>query len=284
MKPDPYVGRETPAVLTRTEPVYPPAARDAAVEGTVSVLAYVGADGRVRGMEIAESIPPLDAAALASSRGWTFHPPRPKGAPVPMQVTIPVTFRLDHAAEKAARHRHVPIADWDVPRAGLYFVHRGDARDSTGEAVYLHHRSSDSLWIECRDHWTSTGVVTGRTYRGAIAWEPNAADSLHRSARGTLTARLLSEGGFEVRSDYGAGGPPPLADSWKPGGGTLSDQPSFLYSWTEEWPSNVRHPLWQPGRDPDARQEEPPVWPPLRSKPDASIQPATPARADSTGR
>jgi len=281
-------------VLTRTAPVYPPEARAAGVEGTVTVVAHIDSDGRVRGTEVKESVPLLDQAALDCVSHWTFRTPLFDGQPSEMEAIVPVRFRMEGGAARVARRAaHGRTAgDWDVPLPGYYSLADGGAY---GAGLELHHRCRDSVWIECPKHWTSTGVFTDSTYRGTISWSPDAGnslrsgtltvdagDSLHRGARGTLTVTLLPSGNLKLSSDYGPHGPPPVCATYEPCMEALRDGPSF--SWSVPPPTSIRHPVWPPPDDPTARQEEHPIWPPTRSKPNADILPAAPARTDSTER
>ena len=63
-------------------PIYPAAAIEAHVQGTVQVRTLVGKDGSVRKVRIARSIPMLNEAALDAVRHWQFEPARWKGEPV----------------------------------------------------------------------------------------------------------------------------------------------------------------------------------------------------------
>jgi len=83
-----------PRLLRMVEPVYPPEAFAKKVEGVVSVEILVDADGRVARMRITQSVPLLDAAALAAVRQWVFSPAMKDGRPVPTLATAPVTFRI----------------------------------------------------------------------------------------------------------------------------------------------------------------------------------------------
>jgi protein TonB len=61
--------------------------------GTVTVLALVDRDGRVRDTKVAKSIPALDSLAMETVRQWTFKPGRSKGKPVETWVSVPVVFK-----------------------------------------------------------------------------------------------------------------------------------------------------------------------------------------------
>ena len=85
---------QEPQILVGPQPVYPPFAREAQVEGLVVVRARVGRDGRVEEVGIVRSIPLLDASAIEAVGRWTFHPARVEGRPVAVWILIPFRFRL----------------------------------------------------------------------------------------------------------------------------------------------------------------------------------------------
>lgn len=85
---------ESPGALTKVAPEYPDAAREANIEGTVVVQALIGRDGLVKETKVVNSVPELDASAVAAVEQWTFTPAKNKGEPVAVWVAIPVQFTL----------------------------------------------------------------------------------------------------------------------------------------------------------------------------------------------
>jgi protein TonB len=86
---------ELPEAIVQVAPVYPDAAREAGVEGTVLVRALVCRSGRVLDVTIMRSIPMLDAAAVDAVRQWVFKPALAQGEAVAVWVAVPVRFTLD---------------------------------------------------------------------------------------------------------------------------------------------------------------------------------------------
>lgn len=83
-----------PTVATRTLPVYPELARQAGLEGRVTVRVRVGRDGRVKEASVVRSDNgAFDDSALAAARQWTFTPGIQAGQPVEVWMTIPIRFR-----------------------------------------------------------------------------------------------------------------------------------------------------------------------------------------------
>jgi protein TonB len=83
-----------PRVLVQTRPIYPRAAVDEKLEGTVMVELLINELGRVAHAEIRASLPDLDQAALACVRDWQFDPARRNGRPVACVALAPVGFRF----------------------------------------------------------------------------------------------------------------------------------------------------------------------------------------------
>ena len=74
--------------------VYPAAAIEAQVQGVVIIECTVGTDGSVTDTNIVQSIPLLDHAAVESVRQWSYTPTLLNGEPVPVIVTVTVSFTL----------------------------------------------------------------------------------------------------------------------------------------------------------------------------------------------
>ena len=76
------------------QPVYPAEAQAAKVQGIVIMEATIGADGRVTDAKVLRSVPLLDQAAVDAVRQWEYTPTLLNGAPVPVIMTVTVTFNL----------------------------------------------------------------------------------------------------------------------------------------------------------------------------------------------
>ena len=87
-------GAVTPELIHRAEPVYPPSAVAARVEGTVIVEATVDERGNVREVRVLRSIAPLDQAAIEAVMQWRYSPLHVNDQPVQFILTVHVSFRL----------------------------------------------------------------------------------------------------------------------------------------------------------------------------------------------
>ena len=84
-----------PEPRLKVDPKYIRAAVDERVEGTVTLYAVIQRDGRVRDIEVVESLDDrLDGSAMAALAQWKFHPATKLGVPVEVDVLIDIPFRL----------------------------------------------------------------------------------------------------------------------------------------------------------------------------------------------
>jgi TonB family protein len=82
-----------PALLTRVEAVYPPEARSARREATVSLELVVAADGTVADARVVTPAGHgFDEAAVAAARAFTFAPARRNGVPIRSSVQLAYEF------------------------------------------------------------------------------------------------------------------------------------------------------------------------------------------------
>ena len=83
-----------PQKIKHVAPDYPALARAARREGIVILEAVIGEDGKVRSLRVLRSIDLLDQAALDAVRQWQFTPTLLNGEPVPVVMTVTVSFVL----------------------------------------------------------------------------------------------------------------------------------------------------------------------------------------------
>ena len=84
-----------PEPRLKVDPKYIRAAVDERVEGTVTLYAVIQRDGKVRDIEVVESLDDrLDDSAMAALAQWEFHPATKLGIPVEVDVLIDIPFRL----------------------------------------------------------------------------------------------------------------------------------------------------------------------------------------------
>ncbi len=81
-------------LLNRVEPIYPPLAKAARVQGTVEFTATIGPDGRVQSVQLVRGHPLLVNAAKEALLQWTYRPTLLNGNPVMVVTEISVPFTL----------------------------------------------------------------------------------------------------------------------------------------------------------------------------------------------
>jgi TonB family protein len=90
-------GVTTPTLVREVKPQYTSDAMRAKVQGTVLVQCVVRPDGSVGDVQVLRSLDPtfgLDQEAIKAARQWRFRPGTRLGEPVPVQITIELTFTL----------------------------------------------------------------------------------------------------------------------------------------------------------------------------------------------
>ena len=94
-QPLPVGGKiKEPAKLRHVAPIYPTIAQQARIEGIVIIEAIIGVDGRVKEARVLRSKPLLEQAALDAVMQWLFTPTLLNGVPVPVKMTVTVSFQL----------------------------------------------------------------------------------------------------------------------------------------------------------------------------------------------
>jgi TonB family protein len=87
-------GITPPRRIVNVDPVYPPDARDARVQGVVILEVLIGTDGKVEQAKVLRSIPMLDQAAIDAVRQWEFTPTLLNGEAKKVIMTVTVNFTL----------------------------------------------------------------------------------------------------------------------------------------------------------------------------------------------
>ncbi len=107
-----FVAYDTPPEIVggmeslRNNITYPQIAKDAGVEGTVIVQAFISKEGNVEEVRIVEGIPRtgLDEAAVEAISNTRFHPALQGDTPVGVWYSIPITFRLKSTSHNLNIH------------------------------------------------------------------------------------------------------------------------------------------------------------------------------------
>ena len=82
-------------ILRKVTPVYPLAAVQQRVQGSVWFSVLIGKDGRVEGLRVIRGHPLLLASAREAARQWVFQPVAVRGNPVRVLTRILIQFSLE---------------------------------------------------------------------------------------------------------------------------------------------------------------------------------------------
>ena len=89
---------QSPKLLHRVEPLYPPIAISARMQGLVILETLVDLDGNVEGVKVLRSAGSvLDREALAAVRQWRYAPLILNGRPLRFLVTVILSFSVEGA-------------------------------------------------------------------------------------------------------------------------------------------------------------------------------------------
>ena len=81
-------------VIKKVEPVYPPIAKTARVQGTVILAAVIGKDGTIQNLHVVSGHPLLTGAAMDAVKQWKYRPYILNGDPVEVDTQVEVHFTL----------------------------------------------------------------------------------------------------------------------------------------------------------------------------------------------
>jgi TonB family protein len=82
-------------LVVNVNPVYPPLAKQARIQGTVKFNVVIGKDGRIENLTLVSGHPLLVTAAQTAMQQWVYRPTLLNGQPVPVVTTAQVMFTLN---------------------------------------------------------------------------------------------------------------------------------------------------------------------------------------------
>jgi protein TonB len=85
---------QSAALVNKVTPAYPPLAKAARIQGTVSFNALIGTDGAIKDLTLISGHPLLIPAATEAVKQWVYKPTLLNGQPVEVQTQIDVSFTL----------------------------------------------------------------------------------------------------------------------------------------------------------------------------------------------
>lgn len=90
-----------PKILHKVNPVYPPAAKRAGVEGLVTLSITINEQGEVWDAQVTRGDDLLRASAVTAVKKWRFSPTLINGLAVPVMADVEITFSLSEPKKSA---------------------------------------------------------------------------------------------------------------------------------------------------------------------------------------
>jgi TonB family protein len=81
-------------IVTKVQPVYPPSAREARIQGRVTLKAQISETGDVTSLELISGHPMLAPAAIDAVKQWKYRPYLLNGTAVAVETQVTVNFTL----------------------------------------------------------------------------------------------------------------------------------------------------------------------------------------------
>ncbi|HEX6737486.1 MAG TPA: TonB family protein [Vicinamibacteria bacterium] len=169
-----------PRRLKFVAPEYPPQAVVQGLRGIVILELVIDTKGKVTSVEVVRSVPPFDEPAVAAVRQWEYEVTRVDGKPVPVRLTLPITFAVK--MPEIARDPGIPelIRGVGPPFPAGAGAHGGATVkadvviDDDGNVVEAHITSGDSPWAEAMIQAVRTWRFSAPGGDGNLAMEAQA--------------------------------------------------------------------------------------------------------------
>jgi periplasmic protein TonB len=87
-------GVQSGLLVRKVQPVYPPLARQARIQGTVVLQAQISKAGDIENLQLVSGHPMLAPAAIEAVKQWKYKPYLLNGEPVEVETTVQVNFSL----------------------------------------------------------------------------------------------------------------------------------------------------------------------------------------------
>jgi periplasmic protein TonB len=87
-------GVSTGLLIKKTQPNYPPLARQARIQGTVVLQAEISKNGDIQNLRLISGHPMLAPAAIEAVKQWKYKPYLLNGEPVEVETQVQVNFTL----------------------------------------------------------------------------------------------------------------------------------------------------------------------------------------------
>jgi len=105
---------DEPRKTVHVDPIYPPDAIKAGIQGVVILEATIATDGTVKQAKVLRPFPPLTESAVEAVMKWKYTPTLLNGVPVEVLMTVAVSFSLKGTAPAAGAGIAGPLVERPV--------------------------------------------------------------------------------------------------------------------------------------------------------------------------
>jgi TonB family protein len=134
-------------ISQKIDPVYPPIAAAAHIEGDVEISLLIDANGDVASEKVLSGPAMLQQAALDAVKKWHFTPFTTTDAAVPVTTTITIPFHLEHHGPQPAAEQEKAAQAWfplsDKCRSSLRGQDAQDALEKCKQALDMSLKAGD---------------------------------------------------------------------------------------------------------------------------------------------
>jgi len=134
-------------LLQHEEPLYPPIAKAARVQGDVVIDLVVSVTGQVLSEKVVSGPPMLRQAALDSVKNWRFRPFQVNDVSTQAAITLTIPFHIDKPGDGQTAEQEKAVQAWfplsDKCRGALKAQNVQDAIDRCKEALDMSYKAGD---------------------------------------------------------------------------------------------------------------------------------------------
>jgi TonB family protein len=172
-------------LMQHSEPLYPPIAQAARVQGNVEIAIVIDATGKVTSEKVVSGPPMLRQSALDAVKEWQFKPFENNGAVIQTSTTLTIPFHLEKRAQEPSVEQAKAAQAWfplsDKCRSSLKAQNTQDSLDYCKQALDMSIKagdltSSDQLAMLESHQAYGHALLTAGKFQEALAEEDKAID------------------------------------------------------------------------------------------------------------
>jgi TonB family protein len=181
-------------LMAHSEPVYPPIAKAARVQGKVEIAVTIGANGQITSENVVSGPAMLQQAALDAVRKWTFTPFLLNGVAVPVNAKLAIPFQIDKPGEGPTREQQDAAQAWfpvsDKCLSALLANKKDEAFTHCKQALDLALKagdtnSSDQIGIVLSHQYYGHALLLAGNLKDALAEENDAVEEAKKCFKTT---------------------------------------------------------------------------------------------------